>query len=246
MSVKSKVVEGVLKQFRRQGLQITRLPFPNDHPLNLLTLLADRIPHTGADFSLVQIGANDGVSNDPVHDLIIERGWSALLVEPLTDAFDRLKKTYENVDHVQCVNCAIGHTDGTMTLWRVAEAPGSPASRCTSFSRAVLAKQYRSIPNLESRIQPIEVPSFTLQTLLERCKVGRIDLLQIDTEGFDFEVIKMMFSTPIRPGIINFENNHLSYDDKVACARMLREQGYRYLSFGRDTTAFRTEGSVPA
>lgn len=81
MSLKARLVEWAVGRLRRRGFQVSRLPFPNDHPIDLLALLVNTVPRTGAAFSLVQIGANDGVSEDPVRDLILTRGgrpsWSS-------------------------------------------------------------------------------------------------------------------------------------------------------------------------
>jgi hypothetical protein len=64
--------------------------------------------------------------------------------------------------------------------------------------------------------------------------------MQVDTV---FEILKMLWATPMRPGIINFESARLSPSDKRACAEMLTREGYRYLNVGRfDTLALRQDG----
>lgn len=140
---------------------------------------------------------------------------------------------------MRCVNCGIGPADGSMTLWRVRGEPGGPETRLASFSRAVLMRQFRRVPDLHARIEPIEVPALTLGTLLDRYRVTAVDLLQIDAEGFDFEVLEMLLATDHRPPVIGFEHLNLSPADKLDCARVLRDHGYRYSSFGRDTVAYR-------
>ena len=45
--------------------------------------------------SIVQVGSNDGVTNDPSHDLLISHpSWTALLIEPVPFLFQRLKGNY--------------------------------------------------------------------------------------------------------------------------------------------------------
>jgi hypothetical protein len=58
-------------------------------------------------------------------------------------------------------------------------------------------------------------------------------------EGFDFEILKMLWAMPIRPEIICFECEHLNRSDKITCATMLREPGYNYGSLGVDAIAVR-------
>jgi FkbM family methyltransferase len=250
MNLRSWMIDSVQRQLGRRGLRITRSAFPNECPIDLIGILADRIGRTGRAFHLVQIGANDGTSCDPVHEHIVRRGWSALLVEPLPDAFARLCRTYAGMSNVRCVQGAIGPEDGTMRLYRIGsdngDADGNGDSDCpceysmyASFSRDVLLKQFRHIPNLASRIVSVHVPAMTFSSLLRRNGVEHIDLLQVDAEGLDFEIIRMAFRTALRPNIISFESEHLSCEQKQDCARLLAAEGYRYLSRGFDTIAYR-------
>ena len=62
--------------------------------------------------------------------------------------------------------------------------------------------------------------------------------MQLDTEGFDFEILKMLWRTPFRPKVIGFESLHLKRDDKLACAASLRREGIGYVTIDRDTIAF--------
>lgn len=42
----------------------------------------------------VQIGSNDGITGDPIHNLIVENSnYSGILIEPVDFCFNRLQKT---------------------------------------------------------------------------------------------------------------------------------------------------------
>ena len=128
------------------------------------------------------------------------------------------------------------------TLHYVRPDPSLPeyVQRIASFSRDVILKQRRVVPNIGNYIDTLRVPTLSLETLVTKHKIGRIDLLQVDTEGFDYEILKMLWATPLRPPIINFESAHLNRTDKLACAEMLKRDGYRYLNVGQfDTLAVR-------
>jgi FkbM family methyltransferase len=236
MSIKNTLIEFIQGRLAARGFRITRVPFPDDRPFSVLELLSDRLPPIGADFSVVQIGANDGCTGDLLCDLIKSRGWKALLVEPQPGPFAMLQTTYRDYVNVRCVQCAIAHEDGEATLWCV-EGEGE-ITQFASFSRAVMLKQSRHIPDIERRLRPVKVPSQKLSTLLDDHGISHVDLFQVDTEGFDYEIIKMLFATDFRPPIISFENTHLSPADKNACARDLAAQAYSYISIGRDTIAW--------
>ena len=64
-----------------RGIRVVRTEFPDDHPTDLLTILLDREEAIGPGFRVVQIGGNDGVSGDPIHEHVTSREWILLAVE---------------------------------------------------------------------------------------------------------------------------------------------------------------------
>src|SRR5262245_17750372 len=69
----------------------------------------------------VQIGANDGISNDPLWPLIkrFPGRFRGLVVEPLKDKFELLKRAYADVESVVPVNLAVHNDEREMLIWRV-------------------------------------------------------------------------------------------------------------------------------
>ena len=57
--------------------------------------------------SLIQIGANDGLLFDVLNPYIKKFNPSSLLVEPVLENFEKLKKNYNNLDNVKFENSAI-------------------------------------------------------------------------------------------------------------------------------------------
>jgi hypothetical protein len=72
------------------GYQLVRFPSVGED-LSPLELIVPRLAATG-DFYFVQIGANNGIRNDPLRSLILEYHLRGLLVEPLADMFADLEK----------------------------------------------------------------------------------------------------------------------------------------------------------
>jgi FkbM family methyltransferase len=236
------LVDLVRTVLARLDVTVKRFEFPIDHPIDFLPLLVDSMLPTRSNFFVLQIGANDGHSDDPIASIVRSRGLRALMVEPMPPMFDLLTAYYRDWPSVVCENCAIGLEDGSATLYYVRPDPSLPeyVRRVASFSRDVILKQRRVVPNIDSYIEALRVPTLSLETLVARHKIDHIDLLQVDTEGFDYEILKMLWATSLRPPIINFESAHLSRSDKLACAEMLKRDGYRYLNVGRfDTLAVR-------
>jgi hypothetical protein len=92
--------------------------------------------------------------------------------------------------------------------------------------------------NQQGALKTITVPALTLESLLGKHRVERVDLLQIDTEGFDFEIIKMIDFQRMKPEIIHYENNFLNRRQKSECSRILGGQNYALLNLGIDTIAY--------
>jgi FkbM family methyltransferase len=181
---------------------------------------ANRIP------VFVQVGANDGVSGDPAYDFIKQGKMRAILVEPIEQSFKKLVRVYESVPNVTPVRAAIGKEDGEVILYRVKEggklAALDGASQIASFDKRHLLR----LGIAEEEIEEAKAPCLTLRSLLYKNQLEHIDILQIDTEGFDAEIVKMALDLPIPPECINFENLHLDATALDDVFERLRDAGY--------------------
>jgi len=195
--------------------------------LELATVFHSRPRH---DFFFVQIGAFDGRAGDPLRRLVRRHHWRGILVEPQPTAFQTLQSNYAGETTLQFYNVAIGPTDGELTLYTRRDGDVSVAST----TRHLLIKPGHP----ENKVVALQVPCWTLQTLLANAKApSHIDLLQIDVEGFDYEIIRSIDFSRIKPAIIRYEHVILSQRDRNACLSLLASHGYRFLLEDRDTTA---------
>jgi FkbM family methyltransferase len=181
----------------------------------------------------LEIGANDGVTTDPLFPFIKSYGWRGVMVEPVPRTFERLAENYAVYPQVQLVNAAIGAQDGEQTIYAAKEFPGQfeRASLYSSFRKEVILKQVDWVPNIAKEIEEFRVPCYTLSTLLEKTRIGSVDILQIDTEGYDAQIIKMVDFERLNPAVIQFEHANLSKAEIEDCAQLLIGRGYK---IGRD------------
>ncbi len=182
-------------------------------------------------FTVLQVGAFDGSANDPVESSIRALGWRAVLVEPQPAPFSVLQTRYEGNPAVQVFNVAIGDIDGTRPFYMLSptEDLGWWASQIASFDRNHLESFQKWAPGVDfsERITEIDVPTWTFETLLDRSHTDRVDVLQIDAEGYDFELLRA-FDVPKRqPLVIQYEHKHLSKADRDAALAILVDCGYR-------------------
>lgn len=177
------------------------------------------------DATLVQVGANDGIMDDPVGDFVRLGKMKAVLVEPQPDCFKKLEQVYKGIPNVSLIQDAIGTEDGNAILFKVKTGSQSDAGQSSgwaSFDKAQLVKH--KVP--ERDIEEIKVPCLTMKSLLAKFQLGKVDLLQIDTEGFDAEIVQMALNLPSPPDCINFEHINLSVETKRNLFNQLKDHGY--------------------
>lgn len=205
--------------------------------------------------TVVQVGANDGFNHDPIHKFIKRDQWQGVLLEPQPLVYHQyLKRLHEKSRGIHTLNAALDYQDGTSTIYKVSFSNARWATGLTTFDRSVLEKVVQSehvkacaykegvlIPKkVEDRIQAVQIQSISPSSLLKKYLISRIDWLQIDTEGFDFEIIKMFDIGNTRPTVIVFEHDQLSEEERKNCFAHLHSHGYQLKSYGRDALAIRS------
>jgi len=189
------------------------------------------------------IGANEGISSDDVlSEIVGKSNWEGLLIEPVPGIFEKLKINYREFTHrLTFINSAISTTIGEEEFYSIdtTKEPPPPQwlSELGSFNESVILKHRDVYPNIEDYIKKITVKSITFESLVTSHGITKIDLLMIDTEGFDAEIIKTIDFTKILPSVIIFEHAHLQNTDYRFCLRTLKKRHYLIYGNGRDTIA---------
>ena len=74
---------------------------------------------------------------------------------------------------------------------------------------------------------------------MQREYVKKVDLLQIDCEGYDWKILQTIDLGLWKPKIINFESALLSEENKRQSRLFLEKQGYAWFEYGLDTCGYR-------
>jgi FkbM family methyltransferase len=206
----------------------------------------ERFALTSGETMFVQLGAHDGLANDPIHDLVISRDdWSGVVVEPVPEHYAALRATYaEAGDRVRFERAVVGASCGQVPFYRFRDAPDLPAAmrQVGSLSRAHVERYADELDSPDLVVTEEKVPSTTLPALLLRHGVSRIDILHMDIEGAEPIVLSQIdFAASWAPKTLLFEHNHLPAAELKYWKSRLRAVGYR-LEHGRlDTWAEREE-----
>jgi FkbM family methyltransferase len=242
----SRTRSALLAEIRKRGIQVKRMPpaliqQPEEVSLEMTVahLAARHLLEPDPDFFFVQIGAFDGLTGDPLHDLIVRYDWAGILVEPQTRPFEALRATYAGRPRLTLRNVAIDERDEVRLFYRITDGPSVPewAARLASFDRENILRQDSPQANLRDNLVCENVKCLSFESLLEG--VGHVDLLQIDAEGYDATLIHLFDFDRWRPSIVQFEHKHLSLADHDAAIRHLVKHGYRVAAAKVDTVAYR-------
>jgi FkbM family methyltransferase len=199
------------------------------------------------------VGANDGFIQDPLHKFINRDRWEGVMLEPQPDVFHQfLVKLHRKRPEIRLINAALDREDGSRPLYRISISNERWATGLSSFIRESLVEQL-SNPRIQkharrqgislqedpgSLIVADQVPTISPETLLREFDEGRFDLLAIDTEGFDFEILKMLDLGRISPRVIIYEEL-LDQSTAEDCRKYLEEHGYTCRRIRKDVLALK-------
>ena len=201
-------------------------------------------------FFFVQIGANDGVTGDDLRKYILQYKWHGVLVEPVPYVFQRLPENYREVENLEFLNCAIGIETGTSKFYSISETDSKGLNlfkeysnfkldQLSSFNKDTLLQHKYMHPDFENLIVETAIPTIGINELLLKYKNRVIDLLQVDIEGFDFELLKALDFTGNTPCILIFEHHHMPESSYKEIIKKLRSFHYRFYKSNWDTIAVR-------
>lgn len=229
----------------RIGLTVRRKQYKWEH-LNTvrvehLTLdsLIHRIMLKDGALSVVQVGAFDGVSNNAVDYNKLARycRLKAVLVEPNPVAFQKLVDNLGENTSIQFVNAAVDITDGTRAFTVVKPHDLEMyhwIEQLSSFDKQTILSHRDKVPELETYMQEVVVGCVTLSSLLRNQSIGRLDLLLVDTEGYDALLVSNALDENLRPSVVLFEHTHLDTVTILGIQRNLVSKGYSVIDVGQD------------
>jgi FkbM family methyltransferase len=186
----------------------------------------------------VQIGANDGLRFDDLYRFVTNHTCEGIVVEPLPDVFAKLAANYADYPSIKPVNLAIHRTEPSLPLYRVepnalAKYPAWAAG-IASFDRDHLLRHKIRTDDIKSQA----VPCVPLMPLLIEHGLMELDLLQVDTEGYDAEIVRMIDFARCRPLVLKYEHKGLDPQTRAELEGTLRRHGYRVAHDSTDTVGW--------
>jgi len=206
----------------------------------------------GRPFQMVNVGACDGALFDDVTPWLHRiAGARAMLVEPIPYNQKRLRANYPDTSRFIIEPVAVTKSKGTITVHTfdaaALEAGTLPIEfiGCSSVTDTNLMSGKNAWGEADANfnkfaphLRDIEVPSETLQTLLDRNGISHIDAFLVDCEGADWIVFEQLDLQRYRPGMIKVEVGALPAAEIGQVVVKLKTAGYQVGFQAEDVWAF--------
>jgi FkbM family methyltransferase len=189
--------------------------------------------------SFIQIGANDGMKNDPIFPFVKQYHWKGILVEPLPDFYEKLVGNYQSAKNLTFENVGISDQNGEMDFYYLPPEYDKPEwlQQIGTFDKEAIEFNLANFPELIGKIERRKIQTFTLKHLLDKNKVLKMDLLIIDAEGFEYKILRQLEQLSEKPSYILFEWGCLKENVQNDLFNFLRDLKYKLYSSSGDVLA---------
>jgi FkbM family methyltransferase len=197
----------------------------------------------GEKLFFLNIGAMDGVLFDELSGYSHRYGFKGLFVEPIPYLFHRLKNNWDNGENL-FENSAISTYDGEIEMLTIdADAIDSGLVHQCFYGMSAVYPPKNGLgsegdkPVVEQYGKLVKVPCITLDNLIKKHNIEKIDVFKIDTEGHDYEIFKQLDLEKYRPSLVRMEWVNLSEDEKRQVLETFLKFNYVNQIVGQDIIA---------
>ena len=192
---------------------------------------------------IIQIGANDGIRFDNINRYIKKYKTKSILVEPIKEYFDQLKKNYKSYNNVFFENLAISVNNQINYLYKVKTNDLNKYDEhikgISSYSLDHLIKHWVK----KKHITKEKIESISITKLFQKYNFD-INFLFIDAEGYDADiVIDLLQNSNYRP-IIIIEYVHIHLSSIKILNNLFKEKNYKYLKINENLICIPNEQSI--
>ena len=151
----------------------------------------------------VQVGSNTLDNNLNFNDPIMSKlstitNWTKYFIEPIPHLYRQLERNVKAIPNAFAVNIAISENasmeEGETTMYCPRDDPSSAhwLNQVCSFDVNHVLKSLRILKKENEVPEEHRVRAWSFPMFLQRYNISDIDLLLIDTEGFDYDVLKQV------------------------------------------------------
>ncbi|MEM6838167.1 MAG: FkbM family methyltransferase [Cyanobacteria bacterium P01_C01_bin.120] len=188
--------------------------------------------------SIVIIGAYDLLSFDCIADMLFGSEKKIFLFEPREKPFNILLSNIEklNLKNCKCLNLAVHPSLQNLKIYEVEESKVYKYESWIS-GMASLYKERLLEHAEDSDLKFSQVNCSSPDNWYQDFDIAQISYLQIDTEGFDYEILKSINLAFHTPSVIRLEFVNLGKEDQEYVLQYLTDFGYDLMFNGEDLIA---------
>jgi FkbM family methyltransferase len=177
----------------------------------------------------IEAGANDGVSQSNTQALEVHKNWSGLLIEPNHIRFAECKANRSDRNIFE--HCALVSPDHKKLTIRGNFAEQDLAA--SLMAQVTIPLDYYDIHQRTAAIEKqtrtvISVPAQTLQSLIDKHNIKKIDFLSLDVEGYEYEAMNGLSFDKNPPRFIRVETSQLP-ERIEAMKQYVESKGYQFV-----------------
>ena len=163
-------------------------------------------------FDLIIIGAHNGSG---LEELILKQKNRVLLIEPVNYNLQSLKNRFKDLSNIIFENVGVSDEKKKLKFYYVKESSVKKlgkewGSGIGSFKKKHLLDNHRKRFQItETDIEEVDVKIIVFNDLVEKYNISEIEYLFIDTEGYDYQIIKSIDFNKTKINKVKFEYKHL-------------------------------------
>jgi FkbM family methyltransferase len=172
----------------------------------------------------LQIGGNDGIYVNPLRKYYLsDEKWIGHIYEPNPEMFTSLQRNILDItNRINAHQLAVSNKEGISTLFIQDPTSRPHASEICSMNSKAFSKQ----KNYGASLSKVSVRTTTLNDELKKYNWSDFEVLQIDTEGYECEIIEGIDFSRFRPKLMQIEVGHLSPAQINQLTRKIAAGGY--------------------
>ena len=168
------IKQGIRDLFRKLGLGIRRIPSRGPYGLEYMEDIKRIFKDTARPRLILDVGANEGQSAVKFSKAFPEASIHAF--EPSRPAFQKLVENTKSISNITPANLALGSENTNKLCYINEDSKMNSLLKCTFGNGKEVGEE--------------SVCVVTLDYYISRNNIFTIDLLKIDTQGYDLEVLK--------------------------------------------------------
>jgi FkbM family methyltransferase len=182
------------------------------------------------------IGAMDGISHDNLAPHIRKNKFKGIFVEPVNEMFNKLQKNYEGFDGIEFANFAITESTGDAIIYRIDFDKKGQLYPDWSDGGSSLMPSKTAMASVKNLIEE-KIKTITLNDLLEIHKPEKIDIVQIDAEGYDLPILKQFDFNKYQPKFFSIEILSMNNEEIQEIHDLFTKNGYQTRNNGSEILA---------